>query len=85
MDEPIPGAEIVLADPDNLMNFNVTIKPTDGLYKGATFKFTVDVPNSYPYDPPKVLCTTMVTFYSGSFLTTSRYTTQILTGRVTFV
>jgi len=60
MDEPIPGAELVVPDPDDIMHFNILIKPTDGLYKGATFKFTVEIPNSYPYDPPKVRCTTLV-------------------------
>lgn len=67
MDEPIPGAELVVPDPDDIMHFNILIKPTDGLYKGATFKFTVEIPNSYPYDPPKVRCTTLVRFVSLLF------------------
>jgi len=56
----IPGAKIVFPNADEIMKFEVQIKPTDGLYQGATFNFVVDIPNSYPYDPPKVLCTTLV-------------------------
>lgn len=58
--DPIPGAKIVFPDADNLMKFEVHITPTDGLYKGATFNFVVDIPPTYPYDPPKALCTTQV-------------------------
>jgi len=58
--DPIPGTKMSFPDPDNIMKFEVAIKPTDGLYKDATFIFIVDVPTNYPYDPPKVLCNTMV-------------------------
>ncbi|PRP80413.1 ubiquitin-conjugating enzyme E2 M [Planoprotostelium fungivorum] len=59
MDE-IPGTKIRIPDQENLMKFEVDITPTDGLYRGACFQFNVDIPNSYPYDPPKVLCNTPV-------------------------
>ena len=58
--EPIPGTKINFPDSNNLMRFEVEVKPSDGLYAHATFVFNVDVPTSYPYDPPKVLCTTAV-------------------------
>jgi len=58
--DPIPGTKITFPDPDNLMKFEVTIKPNDGMYKAATFQFTVEIPQTYPYDPPKVLCNTLV-------------------------
>lgn len=58
--DPIPGAKITFPDPDNLMRFEVHITPSDGLYKGATFQFTVEIPTSYPYDPPRALCDTRV-------------------------
>jgi len=58
--DPVPGTKVVFPDPDNLLKFEVSVKPSDGLYAGATFQFDVDIPNSYPYDPPKVLCKTMV-------------------------
>ncbi|XP_059647710.1 NEDD8-conjugating enzyme Ubc12-like [Cornus florida] len=44
---------------DNLMNFEVTVKPDEGYYTGGTFVFTFQVPPVYPHDPPKVKCKTM--------------------------
>ena len=45
---------------DDLMNFKLEILPDDGIYKGGTFVFDVKVPQTYPHDPPKVLCETTV-------------------------
>jgi ubiquitin-conjugating enzyme E2 M len=56
----IPGCEVDFPDPNNLMVFFVNVTPSDGLYTGATFKFQVTIPPSYPYDPPKVECQTLV-------------------------
>jgi len=56
----IPGVEVDFPDPNNLMTFYTNITPSDGLYTGATFKFIVNIPESYPYDPPKVECSTMI-------------------------
>src|SRR5690349_4208840 len=58
--DPVPGTKILFNDPNNLMKFDVQIKPSDGLYSGALFLFTVEVPNTYPYDPPRVICNTLV-------------------------
>jgi len=58
--EEIPGVVTDFPDTNNLMHFNATITPSDGLYRGAAFKFTVVIPTSYPYDPPKVECATLV-------------------------
>jgi len=58
--EPVPGTKIRFPNPDDLMKFEVSVKPGDGLYKDATFVFNVEVPTTYPYDPPKVLCNTLV-------------------------
>jgi ubiquitin-conjugating enzyme E2 M len=58
--EPVPGTRLEFPDPDNLMEFNVYIKPLDGLYKDAEFKFTVTCPKTYPYDPPKAVCNTLI-------------------------
>jgi ubiquitin-conjugating enzyme E2 M len=57
---PVPGAKVHFPDADNLMKFEVHLTPSDGLYSGAQFTFQVDVPSTYPYDPPKVVCNTMV-------------------------
>jgi len=56
----IPGVEVDFPDPNNLMTFYTNITPSDGLYSGATFKFVVNIPETYPYDPPKVECQTLV-------------------------
>lgn len=58
--EEIPGVVVDFPDPNNLMMFNVTVTPSDGLYKNASFKFAVNIPQTYPYDPPKVECNTLV-------------------------
>jgi len=58
--DPVPGTKIYFPDPNNLLHFEVSVRPSDGMYKDATFNFDVDIPTSYPYDPPKVLCKTLV-------------------------
>jgi len=58
--DPIPGTRLEFPDPDNLMVFQLYITPTDGLYRGAEFKFTISIPQTYPYDPPKAQCDTMI-------------------------
>jgi len=58
--DPVPGTKISFPDANNIMKFDVSIRPSDGLYSGATFNFAVEIPNSYPYDPPKVVCNTLV-------------------------
>lgn len=58
--EATPGVRVDFPDTNNLMNFNVWVKPNDGLWKGAEFEFKVQVPNTYPYDPPLVECNTLV-------------------------
>ncbi|KAF7128026.1 hypothetical protein RHSIM_Rhsim11G0173600 [Rhododendron simsii] len=45
---------------DDLMNFEVTIRPDEGYYLGGTFMFTFQVPPMYPHEPPKVKCKTKV-------------------------
>uniref|UniRef100_A0A803MQT6 UBC core domain-containing protein n=1 Tax=Chenopodium quinoa TaxID=63459 RepID=A0A803MQT6_CHEQI len=45
---------------DDLMNFEVTIRPDEGYYLGGTFVFTFQVPSVYPHEPPKVKCKTKV-------------------------
>ncbi|KAM7250555.1 hypothetical protein ACFE04_022438 [Oxalis oulophora] len=45
---------------DDLMNFEVSIKPDDGYYLGGTFLFTFQVSPIYPHEAPKVKCKTKV-------------------------
>jgi len=58
--DPIPGTRLDFPDPNNVMGFQLYITPTDGLYRSAEFKFTIAVPQTYPYDPPKAQCDTMI-------------------------
>jgi len=46
--------------PEDLMNFKIKIKPNEGIYRGGTFVFDFKIPTSYPHEPPKVLCQTVV-------------------------
>ncbi|KAM7250235.1 hypothetical protein ACFE04_022118 [Oxalis oulophora] len=39
---------------DDLMNFEVTIRPDEGYYQGGTFLFTFQVSPVYPHEAPKV-------------------------------
>ena len=45
---------------EDLMNFRVSFKIIEGIYKGGSFVFKIEVPKSYPHDAPKVLCETTV-------------------------
>ncbi|URE37031.1 NEDD8-conjugating enzyme [Musa troglodytarum] len=45
---------------DDLMNFEISIRPDEGYYQGGTFVFTFQVSPSYPHEPPKVKCKTKV-------------------------
>ncbi|EEF52533.1 ubiquitin-conjugating enzyme m, putative [Ricinus communis] len=45
---------------DDLMNFEVTIMPGEGYYKGGKFVFSFQVSHVYPHDAPKVKCQTKV-------------------------
>lgn len=44
-------------DPDDILNFTLTIEPDEGMYKGGRFIFTFAVPQEFPHAPPKVKCT----------------------------
>jgi len=44
-------------DPDDILNFTLTIEPDEGMYKGGRFIFEFKIPSNYPHDPPKVKCT----------------------------
>jgi len=58
--EEIPGVVVEFPDSNNVMSFHVSVTPSDGLYKSAAFKFSVTIPATYPYDPPRVECNTLI-------------------------
>ncbi|KAK8587568.1 hypothetical protein V6N13_086548 [Hibiscus sabdariffa] len=45
---------------DDLMNFEVSIRPDEGYYLGGTFLFSFQVSSTYPHEAPKVKCKTKV-------------------------
>ncbi len=47
----------IFSNPDDILNFTLTIDPDEGMYKGGSFVFTFAMNNNYPHDPPKVKCT----------------------------
>lgn len=47
-------------NPDDLLNFEVTIEPDEGMYQGGRFNFTFKINNNFPHEPPKVKCTQKV-------------------------
>ena len=44
-------------NPDDILNFTLTIEPDEGMYKGGSFIFTFAINQNFPHDPPKVKCT----------------------------
>ena len=44
-------------NPDDILNFTLTIEPDEGMYKGGSFYFNFAVNQNFPHDPPKVKCT----------------------------
>ncbi|KDO79467.1 hypothetical protein CISIN_1g030126mg [Citrus sinensis] len=53
---------------DDLMNFEVSIKPDEGYYQNGTFVFSFEVPPIYPHDAPKVKCKTKVDIFFLNFI-----------------
>ncbi|KAK4982665.1 NEDD8-conjugating protein ubc12 [Elasticomyces elasticus] len=44
-------------NPDDILNFELTIDPDEGMYKLGTFVFTFAISQNFPHEPPKVKCT----------------------------
>ncbi len=44
-------------NPDDILNFTLTIEPDEGMYKGGAFHFNFAINQNFPHDPPKVKCT----------------------------
>ncbi|KAH7436680.1 hypothetical protein KP509_05G030800 [Ceratopteris richardii] len=45
---------------DDLLNFEITIRPDEGYYMGGTFVFSFNISPIYPHEAPKVKCQTKV-------------------------
>ncbi|KAJ1663302.1 NEDD8-conjugating protein ubc12 [Coemansia sp. RSA 1813] len=48
---------------DDLMHFTLVYRPPAGHYHGGEFKFTFDVSENYPHEPPKVLLCEQTIFH----------------------
>jgi len=55
------NATMTFPNKDDITNFDVTVRPEEGSYwHGATYSFSVSVPNDYPHEPPKIICNTKI-------------------------
>jgi len=43
-------------NPDDILNFTLSIEPDEGMYKGGRFNFSFAINQNFPHDPPKVKC-----------------------------
>lgn len=55
-DLDLPENVTLVRDKTNMKLFSFVINPQDGYWAGGQFEFKFNVPNSYPYDGPKVTC-----------------------------
>mmetsp|Transcript_14674 Transcript_14674/g.16385 ORF Transcript_14674/g.16385 Transcript_14674/m.16385 type:complete len:186 (+) Transcript_14674:3-560(+) len=55
-------AEVDIPNDLDICNFNVTVDLTkeDCIWKGGIYKFSINIPKSYPHKPPKVHCDTQI-------------------------
>ena len=53
-------AEPEFPNPNDLTNFNVIIRPEQGMWCGGRFVFNFIIASDYPYKPPKVTCRTKI-------------------------
>ncbi|KAI9856462.1 MAG: NEDD8-conjugating protein ubc12 [Vezdaea acicularis] len=51
-----PTMHTTFPNPDDILNFTLTIEPDEGMYKGGSFRFSFNINQNYPHDPPKVKC-----------------------------
>ncbi|KAI9298025.1 NEDD8-conjugating enzyme UBC12 [Neoconidiobolus thromboides FSU 785] len=48
--------EMTFPNPEDILNFELTIAPDDGYYRCGKFQFSFKINANYPHEPPKVLC-----------------------------
>lgn len=51
-----PTMKTEFPDPDDILNFVLTIQPDEGMYKGGRFTFKFEIGPNFPHEPPKVRC-----------------------------
>ena len=55
-----PGCSIDFPDPKDLMKFIVSIRPDEGFWREAKYRFSFAMKPLYPHEPPKVKCETLI-------------------------
>ena len=62
LDNIMPQAKIIKKKKkDDFMNFKVVYTPeSDSYWYGGKYEFSFSVPDSYPFNPPKVMCLTKI-------------------------
>lgn len=48
--------ELQYPDPEDIMNFQVLLRPDEGMYRGGTFRFSFEIGPNFPHEPPRVRC-----------------------------
>ena len=56
----IPDTKLIMPDPDNLQNFIMRIRPTQGIWANANFDFEFKIPDDFPFGRPSVKCLTRI-------------------------
>lgn len=56
----LPKTCELASDPNDMLNFKLSISPDEGIYRGGRFTFSFVVGPNYPHEPPKVKCQTQV-------------------------
>ncbi|KAF2403865.1 hypothetical protein EJ06DRAFT_536184 [Trichodelitschia bisporula] len=51
-----PTMKTEFPNPDDILNFILTIEPDEGLYNGGRFTFDFAINQNFPHEPPKVRC-----------------------------
>ncbi|EAY12658.1 Ubiquitin-conjugating enzyme family protein [Trichomonas vaginalis G3] len=54
------GIKVVFPKSDDLLHFNIRIKPTRGIWKDHNFDLKFDVPEEFPIAPPHVTLLTKI-------------------------
>ncbi len=54
IDIPEGTCKLELLDPKTLLEFNVTVRPDSGYWKGGKYTFNVKIPKEYPHKTPDV-------------------------------
>jgi len=56
----LPSSTLSFPNPGVLHDMILTVKPSSGMYRGGTFKFSISVPPEYNNSPPTVKCLTRI-------------------------